>query len=188
MGGARLLFFLPGCVFMFLGCVVVVAGRGDDQRFSTITPPEQEIYNEPRPEIEDTDFIHHPHPHPHPATITPPYLLLPMFHHQSSPAVAKEILSPAAGSSELPSVLSNILIPPGLQSHTRVTPVNNNHGVEVWCGFSKVTVRIHMDLLSFRSSAAHFRLGTCPASRADGSVLYFQYDLSECGSLLSVRK
>lgn len=184
MGGARLFLSLPRCVFSFLVCVVVVSGRGSGQSYSTITSPEQELYSELRLEIGDTDFIPHPPP---PASITPPYLLLPMFRHQSNPAVSKELFSPVAGSRGLPSVLAKILVPPQSQPYIRVTPVNNNHGVEVWCGYTRISVRINLDLLNFRSSAAHFRLGTCPASRADGSVLYFQYDLSECGSLLSVR-
>ncbi|XP_034154020.2 zona pellucida glycoprotein 3d tandem duplicate 1 [Pangasianodon hypophthalmus] len=181
MGGARLLFSLHVCVFGLLGCVVDVAGRGDDQRYSTITSQEQELYTELRPEIRDSDVIHPPPPPP-----PPPYLLLPMFRHHSAPAVSKELFSPVARRRVLPRVLSNILIPQVRQPHIRVTPVNNNHGVEVWCGYSKVSVRINQALLSFRSSAAHFRLGTCPASRADGSVLYFQYELNECGSVLSV--
>ncbi|KAB5532808.1 hypothetical protein PHYPO_G00124450 [Pangasianodon hypophthalmus] len=180
MGGARLLFSLHVCVFGLLGCVVDVAGRGDDQRYSTITSQEQELYTELRPENRDSDVIHPPPPPP------PPYLLLPMFRHHSAPAVSKELFSPVARRRVLPRVLSNILIPQVRQPHIRVTPVNNNHGVEVWCGYSKVSVRINQALLSFRSSAAHFRLGTCPASRADGSVLYFQYELNECGSVLSV--
>ncbi|MCJ8745385.1 hypothetical protein PDJAM_G00129490 [Pangasius djambal] len=185
MGGARLLFSLHVCVFGLLGCVVDVAGRGDDQRYSTNTSQEQELYTELRPEIRDSDVIHH-RPPPHPAAITPPYLLLPMFRHHSTPAVSKELFSPVAGRRVFPRVLSNILIPQVRQPYIRVTPVNNNHGVEVWCGYSKISVRINRALLSFRSSAAHFRLGTCPASRADGSVLYFQYELNECGSVLSV--
>lgn len=184
MGGAWLLFSLPGCVFSLLGCVVVVTGRGDEQRYSTIT---SQLYNELRPEIRDTDFLH-PHLPPHSATLAPPYLLLPVFRHQPTPLVSKELFSPVAGSRALPSILSSILIPQGGQPSIRVTSVNNNHGVEVWCGYSKLAVRIHLDLLRFRSSAAYFRLGTCPASRAEGSVLYFEYDLKECGSLISVRK
>lgn len=187
MNGARLLLSLYVCVFRLLGCVMVVTGRGDDQRYSTSTSPEQELYNEPRPEIGDSDFTHHPPPH-HPSAITPPYLLLPMFHHRSSPAVSKELFRPVTGRRTLPGVLSNILIPQVPQTPIRVTPVNNNYGVELWCGYSKISVRINQALLNFRSSAAHFRLGTCPPSRVDESVLYFQYELNECGSLLSVRK
>lgn len=186
MDGQRLLFSLSVCVFSLVMCVVVVAGRGDDQRYSTITSPEQELYSESRPESEGSDFINHPHHHP--AAVTPPYLVLPMFQHQSIPAVSKELFSPVAGRSTLPRPLADILIPQRLEPYIRVTPVNNNNGVEVWCGYSKITVRIDQGQLNFRSSAAHFRLGTCPASRADGSVLYFQYDLNECGSSLSVRK
>ncbi|XP_017308387.1 zona pellucida sperm-binding protein 3 isoform X1 [Ictalurus punctatus] len=185
MNGARLLLSLHVCVFRLLGCVMVVTGRGDDQRYSTSTSPEQELYNEPRPEIGDSDFTHHPPPH-HPSAITPPYLLLPMFHHRSSPAVSKELFRPVTGRRTLPGVLSNILIPQVPQTPIRVTPVNNNYGVELWCGYSKISVRINQALLNFRSSAAHFRLGTCPPSRVDESVLYFQYELNECGSLLSV--
>ncbi|XP_060717141.1 zona pellucida sperm-binding protein 3-like [Tachysurus vachellii] len=149
----RLLFSLSVCVFSFL---VLVTGRGDDQRSSSITAPH--------------------------------LLLLPMFHHHPTPAVSKELLSPVTGSSLLPRPLSDILIPQRHESPTRVSPVSNNHGVEVWCGYSRITVTINQDRLNFRSSAAHFRLGTCPASRVDGSVVYFHYDLNECGSLLSVVK
>ncbi|KAF5890409.1 zona pellucida sperm-binding protein 3-like, partial [Clarias magur] len=109
-----------------------------------------------------------------------------MFSHHSAPAVSKELLAPGAGGKVFPSVLAKVLVPQRFRPFIRVTPVNNNHGVEVWCGYSKVTVRINLDLLSFRSSTAHFRLGTCSPSRADGSVLYFQYDLNECGSSLLV--
>lgn len=122
------------------------------------------------------------------SSITAPHLLLPMFHHHPSPAVSKELLSPVTGSSQLPRPLSDILIPQRHESPTRVSPVSNNHGVEVWCGYSRITVTINQNRLNFRSSAAHFRLGTCPASRVDGSVVYFHYDLNECGSLLSVRQ
>ncbi|KAI5611835.1 hypothetical protein C0J50_0503 [Silurus asotus] len=187
MGGARLLYSLHVRVLSLLGCVLVVAWRGDDQKFSTITSPEQELYMKPGPEINEGDFINHHHPPP-PTSITPPYLLLPMFHHQSSPAVSKESFSPVTGSRVFPSALSYILIPQKLQTHIQVTPVNNNHGVELWCGYSKITVRINLDVLNFRSAAAYFRLGTCPASRADGSVLYFRYNLNECGSSISVVK
>ncbi|TUA69860.1 Zona pellucida sperm-binding protein 3 [Bagarius yarrelli] len=168
MDGTRLLFFLLVCVFSFPRCVLAGAGRGDEQ--STITALKQEqLYL-----------------HPQPAAITPPYLLLPMFQHLSAPAVAKELFSPAAGSRVLPSALSNILVPQGLEPYIRVTPVSNDHGVEVWCGYSKITVRIDQALLNFRSFADHFRLGTCPVSRAERGVLYFQYELSECASVLSV--
>lgn len=179
MCGVWLLFSLPGCVFTLLVCVVVVAGTGEEQRNSPVTSAEQGLYRDTKPPH---------HPDPHSASLPPPYLLLPMFRYQSTPAVSKEIFSPVAGGRTLPSVLSNLLIPQRRQPHIRVTPVNNNHGVEVWCGRHQISVRINRDLLHFRSSAAHFGLGTCPASCANGSVLYFLYDLNECASRLSVRK
>lgn len=185
MCGVWQLFSLPGCVFTLLVCVVVVAGTGEEQRNSTVTSPEQELYRDTKPH-----HHHHPdhHPDPYSASLPHPYLFLPMFRYQSTPAVSKELFSPVAGSRTLPSVLSDLLIPQRRQPHIRVPPVNNNHGVEVWCGRHQISVRINRDLLHFRGSAAHFGLGTCPASRANGSVLYFLYDLNECASRLSVRE
>lgn len=181
MDGARLLFSLPVCVCGLLGCVLLVAGRGDGQRSSTITSPERKLYKASTSESGDSDLIYEP------TAITPPYLQLPVFQHQSTPAVSKELLSPGAGGGGVvPDALLNILIPE--ERAFQLTPINNNHGVELWCGYTKITVRIDQALLNFRSSATHFRFGTCPVSRADDSVLYFQYAPSECGSSLRVRK
>lgn len=188
MGGARLHFSPPGWVLGVLGWLLVRLGGGDDEGYSTIASPEQELYYQPRPEIWDRDFIHHPHSPPQTAITPPPYLLLPVFRYHSAPAVSKDLFNPRATRRKFPSVLSSILIPQGRQPGIRVTPVSNDHGVEVWCGYSKISVRIHLTQLSFRGSAAHFRLGTCPASRAIGSVLDFHYDLKQCGSAVSVRE
>ncbi|XP_062841222.1 zona pellucida glycoprotein 3d tandem duplicate 1 [Trichomycterus rosablanca] len=179
--------FLPSCllpcVLGVLVCITAVGSSGIDwyrYRFTPLTSTEQELQElYSGPGTRGTEFSPHP--------ILPPYLLLPMFRQQPAPFTSKLLFRPSVGRRVLPSTLENILIPQNLQEdQTRALPVSNDRGVEVWCGYSKVSVRVNLALLGFRSSAHQFRFGTCEVSRSDGSFIYFHYDLNDCGGLFSV--
>lgn len=115
-----------------------------------------------------------------------PYHVFPMFEHVPVPLVDMELFRPESGRRRLPNVLSSVLVPQVNPQRIRVSPVGNTHGVEVWCGYSKVSVRVNKMLLGFRSSPACFYLGTCSVSRSDEDFIYFHYELNECGGSLTV--
>lgn len=116
-----------------------------------------------------------------------PYHVFPMFDHVPAPLVDMELFRPVPGRRHMPSILSSLLIPQVNPQRIQVSPVRNTHGVEVWCGYSKVSVRVNRKLLGFRDSPASFYLGTCSASRSDDGFVYFHYDLNQCDSSLTVR-
>ncbi|XP_017569894.1 uncharacterized protein LOC108437363 [Pygocentrus nattereri] len=72
--------------------------------------------------------------------------------------------------------------------HIQVVPVDNKHGVEVWCGYRKVSIRINTAKIRVKGADSDFYLGTCPISRSMGSYLYFHYDLNDRGSSLKAIK
>ncbi|KAG9283871.1 hypothetical protein AMEX_G2700 [Astyanax mexicanus] len=126
--------------------------------------------------------------HLEPPQQVPPYLRLPMFRHGAAPFVGMELFRPVPGRRAFPSGLADVLVPLGHAQPARAAPVDNAHGVEVWCGYSKVSVRINTARMRVRGSDSNFYLGTCSVSRSSGGYLYFHYDLNDCGgSLTTVR-
>ncbi|XP_055066959.2 zona pellucida glycoprotein 3d tandem duplicate 1 [Misgurnus anguillicaudatus] len=121
-----------------------------------------------------------------PPPVMRPYHVFPMFDHVPVPLVDMELFRPVAGRRHLPSILSSLLIPQVNPQRIQVSPVRNTRGVEVWCGYSKVSVRVNKRLLGFRSSPGSFYLGTCSASRSDNGFIYFHYDLNQCDSSLTM--
>ncbi|XP_065154719.1 zona pellucida glycoprotein 3d tandem duplicate 1 [Paramisgurnus dabryanus] len=121
-----------------------------------------------------------------PPPVMRPYHVFPMFDHVPVPLVDMELFRPVPGRRHMPSILSSLLIPQVNPQRIQVSPVRNTRGVEVWCGYSKVSVRVNRKLLGFRSSPASFYLGTCSSSRSDNSFIYFHYDLNQCGSSLTM--
>ncbi|XP_066542602.1 zona pellucida glycoprotein 3d tandem duplicate 1 [Hoplias malabaricus] len=141
-------------------------------------------------------YIHHPNPFSSelefpkefrpslegPDHLVPPYHRLPVFRHAPAPFVGLEHLRPMAERRAFPSSLSHILVPQTPPQPVQVSPVENDHGVEVWCGYRKVSVRINRAQIGFKAGDSGFFLGTCPVSDSSGNYLYFNYDLSACGS------
>ncbi|KAI7807123.1 zona pellucida glycoprotein 3d tandem duplicate 1 [Triplophysa rosa] len=121
-----------------------------------------------------------------PPPVMRPYHVFPMFEHVAVPLVDMELFRPVSGRRRLPDIMSSLLNPQVNPQRIQVSPVRNTHGVEVWCGYSKVSVRVNKMLLGFRSSPSSFYLGTCSASRSQKDVIYFHYDLNECGSSLTM--
>ncbi|XP_051575783.1 uncharacterized protein LOC127453459 [Myxocyprinus asiaticus] len=132
-----------------------------------------------RPWTGDNEFIKSP-------PIMRPYHVLPMFEHFPVPLVDMELFRPVPERRHLPNILNRLLIPQVDHQRIQVSPVRNTHGVEVWCGYSKVSVRLNRRLLGFRGLPSSFHLGTCSVSRSDKKFLYFHYDLNECGGSLKV--
>lgn len=157
------------------------------QKYSHLVSSEQEQKAFPvhpmsgalRPWTRDGEFPKSP-------PVMRPYHVFPMFEHVPVPLVDMELLRPVSGRRRLPNILSGVLNPQVNPQRIQVSPVRNTHGVEVWCGYSKVSVRVNQMVLGFRSSPSYFYLGTCSASRSKKDLIYFHYDLNECGSSLTV--
>ncbi|XP_052002490.1 zona pellucida glycoprotein 3d tandem duplicate 1 [Xyrauchen texanus] len=132
-----------------------------------------------RPWTGDNKFVKSP-------TIMPPYHVLPMFQHLPVPLVDMELFRPVPERRQLPNILNNLLIPEVDHQRIQVSPMRNTRGVEVWCGYRKVSVRLNKRLLGFRGLPSSFHLGTCSVSRTDKKHLYFHYDLNECGGSLKM--
>ncbi|KTF80604.1 hypothetical protein cypCar_00024798 [Cyprinus carpio] len=115
-----------------------------------------------------------------------PYRVFPMFQHVPVPLVDMELFRPVSGRRHIPNRLTSLLIPQMNPRRIQVSPVDNGHGVEVWCGYSKISVRMNKKMMGFRSSPSSFHLGTCPVSRSDKNFMYFHYDLNDCDSSVTL--
>ncbi|XP_036413786.1 zona pellucida glycoprotein 3d tandem duplicate 1 [Colossoma macropomum] len=170
------------CVFGLLWIAVAYTAEKNHHQFSPFRSTKQEFPIELRPKMRDSEFVQHTQ------HLVPPHLFLPMFRHAAAPFVNKEHFRPVAGRRTFQSTLTNILVPQGHPQHIQVAPVDNKHGVEVWCGYRKVSVRINTARIGVKGADSDFYLGTCPVSRSVGHYLYFYYDLNDCGSSLKVRR
>ncbi|XP_030639048.1 zona pellucida glycoprotein 3d tandem duplicate 1 [Chanos chanos] len=110
-----------------------------------------------------------------------PYYALPMFQHVAAPLADSELFRPVAGKRAFPSFLTNLLFPAAHHQSVQIAPVRNSHGVEVWCGYSDVSVRIYRTSIGFSALSSLFYLGTCPVTRSTKNFFYFRYNLGECG-------
>ncbi|XP_043116204.1 zona pellucida glycoprotein 3d tandem duplicate 1 [Puntigrus tetrazona] len=177
------------CSLYFLGVLHITAshayGTGGHPEYSDVVSAEQKGRDmrpgAVRPRAGDSEFMKD-------LAVMRPYHVFPMFRHVPSPLAGMELFRPVPGKRPLPSLLTSLLIPQTKPQHILASPVRNARGVEVWCGYSKVSVRVNKSLLGFRSSPPSFRLGTCPVSRSDEIFLYFHYDLSDCDSSLTMMK
>ncbi|KAK2902697.1 hypothetical protein Q8A67_007410 [Cirrhinus molitorella] len=163
-------------------------GTGAHLEYSNVVSTEQKVHDmqrmpdELRPWKGDSEFMRTNSPGMH------PYHVFPMFHHVPVPLADMELFRPVSGRRHLPKRLTSLLIPQMNPQRIQVSPVRNARGVEVWCGYSKISVRVNKNLLGFRSSPSSFHLGTCPVSRSDEDFLYFHYDLNDCDSSLTMMK
>ncbi|ROL41357.1 Zona pellucida sperm-binding protein 3 [Anabarilius grahami] len=160
-------------------------GTGGHLKYSNVESTEQKVNamqpmpGAVRPWTQYSVFIKNP-------PVTRPYHVLPMFQHVPVPLVDMEMFRPDSERRHLPNLLTNLLVPQVNPQFNQVSPVRNTRGVEVWCGYSKISVRMNKYLLGFRGSASSFHLGTCPVSRSDKNFLYFHYDLNDCDSSLKM--
>lgn len=178
------------CSLYFLGIMYIAKaythGNGGHLEYSNVVSTEQKVRamqpmpGAVRPWTEDSEFIKNP-------TVMRPYHVFPMFQHVPVPLVEMELFRPVSGRRHLPNLLTSLLIPQVNPQFTQVSPVRNARGVEVWCGYSKISVRMNKNRLGFRGSPSSFHLGKCPVSRSDKNFLYFHYDLNDCDSSLTVR-
>ncbi len=160
-------------------------GSGGHLEYSNVISTEQKVHDmQPmpgavRPWTGDREFMKNP-------AVMRPYHVFPMFKHAPVPLTDMELFRPLSGRRRLPTRLTSLLIPQMSPPLIQVSPVRNARGVEVWCGYSKISVRIEKSLLGFRNAPSSFHLGTCPVSRSDKNFLYFHYDLNDCDSSLTV--
>uniref|UniRef100_A0A4W5L5E6 Zona pellucida glycoprotein 3d tandem duplicate 1 n=1 Tax=Hucho hucho TaxID=62062 RepID=A0A4W5L5E6_9TELE len=112
-----------------------------------------------RPRIGEDDAIGAPRSEP-------PYYFLPMFQHSAAPVVDRDLFRPVAGKIRFP-------------KRNHFSPVRNPRGVEVWCGYNQISVRVNRGQLRFRCLASMLFLGTCPVTPL---FFYFHYDPNDCGS------
>ncbi|XP_016137060.1 zona pellucida sperm-binding protein 3-like isoform X1 [Sinocyclocheilus grahami] len=175
------------CSLYFLGILhiakVYTCGTVGHLEYSSVVHDMQPVPGAARPcrAAGDSEFMKNP-------PVMRPYRVFPMFQHVPVPLVDMELLRPVSGRRPLPDRLSSLLIPQMSPQRIQVSPVDNGHGVEVWCGYSKISVRINKNLMGLRSSPSSFHLGTCPVSRSDENFMYFHYDLDDCDSSLTMMK
>ncbi|KAJ8384455.1 hypothetical protein AAFF_G00204760 [Aldrovandia affinis] len=116
-----------------------------------------------------------------PLRILQPYQL-PMFLHAQAPLLDFKLFRPRLGFKRLPSAVKNLLLPPpGSWLGFPMVPVSNPSGVEVWCGYSKISVRVNRRTLGFRCLPSRLFLGSCPVHRFTEDYFYFHNDLNQCG-------
>lgn len=179
------------CCSLYLLAIPYVAkvytyGTGAHLEYSNVVSTEQKVRDmQPvpgavRPWTGDSEFMKKSPP------VMRPYHVFPMFQHVPVPLADKELFRPVSGRRHLPNRLTSLLVPQMNPQLIQVSPVRNARGVEVWCGYSKISVRMNKNLLGFRGSQSLFHLGTCPVSRSDENFLYFHYDLNDCDSSLTV--
>ncbi|XP_028326220.1 zona pellucida sperm-binding protein 3d.2 [Gouania willdenowi] len=111
---------------------------------------------------------------------SPPYLRLPVFVDSWQPLVQKEFFSPDRGTGHepLPEPVREVLLP---EDTPEATPANADPGVSVWteCEGETLRVRVDRDLVG---TADHLTMGTCPPSGTSEEHLFFEHDLSLCGT------
>lgn len=119
------------------------------------------------------------------STLPPPYLHLPMFLHSRVPLVEKERFAPAGGSGleQIPRPLREILIP-ARQSIS--TPTVSTDSVRTWCKMNKMRVEVPRSVVGAGESTSQLKLGTCEASKSTKDHIYFENDLSLCGTKRTV--
>ncbi|XP_056122183.1 zona pellucida glycoprotein 3d tandem duplicate 1 [Rhinichthys klamathensis goyatoka] len=176
------------CSLYFLGIMCIVKaynhGTGGNPYSNVVSTEQKVLAMQPmsgavRPWTENSEFMKNP-------PVMRPYHVFPMFQHVPVPLVDMDLFRPVSGRRHLPNLLTSLLIPQVNPQFAQVSPVRNARGVEVWCGYSKISVRMNENLLGFRSSPSLFHLGTCPVSRSDRNFLYFHYDLNDCDSSLTM--
>lgn len=119
-------------------------------------------------------------------TLPQPYLHLPVFVDSKTLMVDKEHFSPASGTGQetLPEQVREILLP--LRNTTTSSPSRDSGvPVRVSCGQKTMAVRVHRSILG---SGTHVRvkLGTCQPNEYTKDYLYFEYDISICGTKRTV--
>lgn len=108
----------------------------------------------------------------------PSFYRLPMFQHSPGPLVAREMFLPISHKRPLPAGLAVLLLPPTSQHQSPQR--TGARAVEVWCGISKISVRVDRFQLRAWTLPSLFRVGSCKASRISPRFLYFHYKLTEC--------
>ncbi|XP_016313708.1 zona pellucida sperm-binding protein 3-like [Sinocyclocheilus anshuiensis] len=176
------------CSLYFLGMLHITRaytyGTGGHLEYSNVVSTEQKVHDtQPTPGAVRPWTGDRKNP-----AVMRPYHVFPMFQHAPVPLADMELFRPVSGRRRLPNRLTSLLIPQTNPQLIQVSPVRYARGVEVWCGYSKISVRMNKSLLGFRSSPSSFHLGTCPVSRSDENFLYFHYDLNDCESSLTMMK
>ncbi len=118
-------------------------------------------------------------------TLPPPYLHLPMFVDSRLPLVDKKHFSPARGTGlePLPEGVREILLP----GRSNTSPPNaSGVSVKTSCKPKKMQVQVQRNILGTDETLFRFKLGTCQVSKSTSDYLYFDYDLSMCGTKRTV--
>ncbi|KAK2909889.1 hypothetical protein Q8A73_007604 [Channa argus] len=118
--------------------------------------------------------------------LPPPYLRLPVFVESRRPLVEKEHFSPARGTGHepLPEPVRELLLP--VRRASTAPSSVSGFPVRTWCKHNKMHVQVPKSFLGTGGAASVLKLGTCGASRTARDHLYFEYDLSMCGTKRTV--
>ncbi|XP_076592871.1 zona pellucida sperm-binding protein 3d.2 [Chaetodon auriga] len=119
-------------------------------------------------------------------TLPPPYLHLPVFVDSRLPLVEKGHFSPARGTGQeaLPEPVRDILLP---VRPTTSPPSVSGVSVKTSCKLKKMLVQVRRDIVASSEPHSQIKLGTCQASKSTTDYIYFEYDLSMCGTKRTIR-
>lgn len=119
-------------------------------------------------------------------TLPPPYLHLPVFLDSRLPLVEKEHFSPARGTGQetLPEPVREVLLP--VRRPTNRPPSDSGLSVRTSCKLNKMHVQVSTGILGTGDAYSRLKLGTCHASKTTNDYLYFEYDISMCGTKRTV--
>lgn len=113
--------------------------------------------------------------------LPPPYLHLPVFVDSRIPLVEKEQFSPARGTGlePLPEPVREILLP---DQPSTSPPSASGVSLKTSCKLRKMLVQVSRSIVGTGEPLSRVTLGTCQASKSTADYIYFEYDLSLCGT------
>ncbi|KAM4581056.1 uncharacterized protein PAE49_005724 [Odontesthes bonariensis] len=110
------------------------------------------------------------------------HLSLPMFVDSVLSPGEKEYFSPARSTGQEPLLqpVRQLLLPARASGGS--PPGGSGVTLRTSCELNKLQLQVERGILGAGEPDSHLKLGTCPVSRATEDYLYFEYDLSLCGT------
>ena len=120
-----------------------------------------------------------------PTLLQEKYLSLPMFVGSALSPVEKEYFSPARDTGQEPLLepVRQLLLPVWASSSP---PGGSGVTVRTSCKLNKMQLQVERGIVGAGEPDSHLKLGTCPVSKSTEEHLYFEYDLSLCGTKRAV--
>lgn len=120
------------------------------------------------------------------STVRPPYLHLPVYVDSREPLLDPEHFSPAVGTGvePLPEPVQDILRPVKVHS-TPPRPkaeTQPEDSVMIDCKLDKMYLELDRAVLGNSDPETTLKLGTCPVTKSSKDYVYFEYELTQCGT------